>query len=157
MLQKTFHMSQSLEACKARLANIHSYRRQLGMVTKATVTSSKTVDFGFRGPLGFNAETVLSSLPSASDEQLAFESHGGNFEVVGLVEFTPIRHDCTEVSVVLDYQIESKFFAWLDRRFAFVDAFLNSELGAIRAHFEGSRAIVQESAPRLAGLTPARA
>ena len=46
-------MSQSLAECKARLASIQSYRRQFLMVTKATVTSSKTVDFSFRGPSAF--------------------------------------------------------------------------------------------------------
>ena len=53
LLQKTLHMSQSLAECKARLSSIQTYRRQFVMVTKATVTSSKTVDFSFRGPLGF--------------------------------------------------------------------------------------------------------
>ena len=52
-------MSQPLSECKTRLANIQSYRRQFLMVTKATVTSSKTVDFSFRGPFGFQARTVL--------------------------------------------------------------------------------------------------
>ena len=32
------------------------------MVTRATVTSSKTVDFSFRGPLGFQGHTVLLGL-----------------------------------------------------------------------------------------------
>ncbi len=45
LIQKTLHMSQSLAECKARLASIQSYKRQFVMVTKATVTSSKTVDF----------------------------------------------------------------------------------------------------------------
>ena len=36
------------------------------MVTRATVTSSKTVDFSFRGPLGFEAHTVLLSVDSDS-------------------------------------------------------------------------------------------
>src|ERR1043165_9735089 len=59
LLQKTLHMNQSLDECKHRLASIQSYRRQFVMVTKATVTSSKTVDFSFRAPLGFEARTVL--------------------------------------------------------------------------------------------------
>src|ERR1700733_11050917 len=62
LLQKTLHMNQSLDECKSRLASIQSYRRQFVMVTKATVTSSKTVDFSFRGPLGFEARTVLLSV-----------------------------------------------------------------------------------------------
>jgi hypothetical protein len=76
LLQKTLHMSQPVAECKARLASIQSYRRQFLMVTRATVTSSKTVDFSFRGPLGFEAHTVLLSVESDSPDQYAFESVG---------------------------------------------------------------------------------
>jgi len=71
LLEKTFHMSQSLAESKARLTSIQSYRRQFVMVTKATVTSSKTVDFSFRGPLGFDARTVLLAADSGAADQLA--------------------------------------------------------------------------------------
>src|SRR5205814_6397292 len=80
LLQKTLHMSQPLAECKARLASIQSYRRQFLMVTRATVTSSKTVDFSFRGPLGFEAHTVLLSVESDSPNQYALESVGGNVD-----------------------------------------------------------------------------
>src|SRR5437660_10006338 len=76
LLQKTLHMSQPLPECKARLASIQSYRRQFLMVTRATVTSSKTVDFSFRGPFGFEAHTVLLSVDSDSPGQYAFTSVG---------------------------------------------------------------------------------
>src|SRR5207237_2402189 len=85
LLEKTLHMSQPLAECKARLASIQSYRRQFLMVTKATVTSSKTVDFSFRGPLGFQARTVLLAIESESPDQRAFESVGGNINLTGLV------------------------------------------------------------------------
>jgi hypothetical protein len=149
LLQKTLHMNQSLEECKTRLASIQSYRRQFVMVTKATVTSSKTVDFSFRGPLGFEARTVLLSVESESPDQMAFESTGGNLDVMGLAEFTEIRPNCTEVTLALHYEIKNKVFAWLDRRFHFVDAFVTSELRSIRAHFEGIAAPVVERAPML--------
>jgi hypothetical protein len=149
LLQKTLHMNQSLEECKTRLASIQSYWRRFVMVTKATVTSSKTVDFSFRGPLGFEARTVLLSIESESPDQMAFESTGGNLDVTGLAEFTEIRPKCTEVTLALHYEIKNKLFAWLDRRFHFVDAFVTSELRSIRAHFEGIAAPVVEHAPIL--------
>lgn len=137
LLQKTLHMSQSAPECKARLTAIQSYRRHFVMVTKATVTSSKTVDFSFRGPLGFKANTTLLATETDSPEELAFESSGGNIDLMGLVDFTEVRPNCTEVTFAVHYEIKSKLFAWLDRRFNFIDAFLNSELRSIRAHFEG--------------------
>ena len=157
LLQKTLHMNQSLDECKNRLASIQSYRRQFVMVTRAIVTSSKTVDFSFRGPLGFEARTVLLSVESGSPNIMAFESTGGNLDVMGLAEFTVIRPNCTEVSLALHYEIKSKLFAWLDRRFHFVDAFVTSELRSIRAHFEGIAAPVVERPPLLPVYRPVTA
>ena len=107
------------------------------MVTKATVTSSRTVDFSFRGPLGFEAHTVLMSVESDSLERCAFESVGGNIDLIGLIDFTEVAPHCTEVTLAVHYEIKNKLFAWLDRRLHFVDAFVTSELRSIRAHFEG--------------------
>src|SRR5678815_409254 len=87
LLEKTLHMSQPVAECKARLASIQSYRRQFLMVTRATVTSSKTVDFSFRGPLGFEAHTVLLSVESESPDQYTFESVAGNINLMGIVDF----------------------------------------------------------------------
>lgn len=137
-------MNQSFAECKSRLSSIQSYRRHMVMVTKATVTSSKTVDFSFRGPLGFQAHTVLLAADSDSPDQLGFESAGGNIDIMGLVDFAEIRDNCTEVTLAVHYEIKNKIFAWLDRRFRFVDAFVNSELRSIRAHFEGIAAPVAE-------------
>ena len=149
LLEKTLHMSQPLAECKARLASIQSYRRQFLMVTKATVTSSKTVDFSFRGPVGFQARTVLLAIESDSPDQCAFESVGGNIDLMGLVDFTEIRPNCTEVTLAVHYEIKNKLFAWLDRRLHFVDAFVMAELRSIRAHFEGIAAPYVERAPIL--------
>ena len=157
LLQKTLHMSQSLAECKARLASIHSYRRQFLMVTKATVTSSKTVDFSFRGPLGFKAHTVLLAVDSESTDQHAFESVGGNIDLMGLVDFAEIRPNCTEITLAVHYDIKSKLFAWLDRRFRFVDAFVTPELRSIRAHFEAIAMPYLEPAPVLPMFEPAAA
>src|ERR1051325_8768225 len=136
LLQKTLHMSQPVPECKARLASIQSYRRQFLMVTRATVTSSKTVDFSFRGPLGFEAHTVLVSVDGDSPDQYAFESVGGNITLMGIVDFAEIRPNCTEVTLAVHYEIKNKLFAWLDRRLHFVDTFVTAELRSIRAHFE---------------------
>ncbi len=157
MLQKTLHMSQPLDEAKARLANLQAYRRQFQMVTKATVTSSKTVDFSFRGPLGFEANTVVSSVQTDSPDQFAFESWGGNIDLMGLVEFAEIRPDCTEVTIAVHYEIQNKLYAWLDRKFGFIDAFLTAELRSLRSHFEGVAAPVASRAPSFAMLEPLRA
>ena len=157
LLQKTLHMSQALAECKARLSSIHSYRRQFLMVTKATVTSSKTVDFSFRGPFGFKAHTVLLAVDSESRDQYAFESVGGNIDLMGLVDFAEIRPGWTEITVAVHYDIKNALFAWLDRRFRFVDAFVTAELRSIRSHFEAIARPYLEPAPPMAMFEPATA
>ena len=138
LLQKTPHMSQPVAECNARLASIQSYRWQFLMATRATVTSSKTVDFNFRGPLGFDAHTALLSVESDSPDQYAFESLGGNINVMGIVEFAEIRPSCTEVTLAVNYEIRNKLFAWLDRRLRFVDTLVTAELRSIRARENGT-------------------
>ncbi len=157
LLQKTLHMSQSLSECKSRLSSIQAYRRQFVMVTKATVTSSKTVDFSFRGPLRFEARTVLLAAESHDPNEVAFESTGGNIDIMGLVNFAQVRSNCTEITLAVHYEIKNKFFAWVDRKFHFVDAFVNSELRSIRAHFEGIAAPVVERPAMLPMLETATA
>lgn len=157
LLQKTLHMNQSLETCQQSISSIQSYRRQFFMVTKATVTSSKTVDFTFRGPFGFKAHTVLLAVDSDSPDQFAFESVGGNIELMGLVDFSEIRPNCTEVTVALHYEIKNKLFAWLDRHFNFVDTFVTAELRGIRAHFEQLVTPYRERTPILPMLETAAA
>ena len=157
MLQKTFHMSQPLDECRARLSNLPSYRRHLVRVTKATVTSSKTTDFRFRGPLGFEAHTVIASVETGSPEQFAFESWGGNIDLMGLVEFDEVRPGCTEVTLAVHYVIQNKLYAWLDRTFGFVDAFMTAELRSLRSHFEGVATPVAEPEPAYGMLEPLRA
>src|SRR5215467_8022470 len=154
LLEKTLHMSQPLAECKARLASIQSYRRQFLMVTRATVTSSKTVDFSFRGSLGFEAHTVLLSVDSDSADQYTFESAGGNISLMGIVDFAEIRPNCTEVTLAVHYEIKNKLFAWLDRRLHFVDSFVTAELRSIRAHFEGIAAPYVEHAAILPVFEP---
>ena len=119
------------------------------MVTRATVTSSKTVDFSFRGPLGFEGRTVLLALESDLPNEVVFESIGGNLDLTGIIQFTEIRSSCTEITLAVHYAIKNKFFAWLDRRLHFVEAFVNSELRSIRAHFEGIAVPYSEPATML--------
>jgi hypothetical protein len=157
LLQKTLHMGQSLPDCKSRLANIHSYRRQFVMVTKAIVTSSKTVDFSFRGPFGFEAHTVLLGLESDSPNEVVFESVGGNIDLMGIVDFSEVRPNCTEITLAVHYEIKNRFFAWLDHRLHFVEAVVNRELRSLRAHFEGIAAPYSEPATILPLLETATA
>src|SRR2546423_14633696 len=108
LLEKTFHMSQPLEESKARLTSIQSYKRQFLTGTKAMVTSTKTVDFSFRGPLGFEARTTLLAVDCNSADQFAFESAGGNIEGMGRIAFTLILPTWTEMTLPVHYKIKNR-------------------------------------------------
>ena len=157
LLEKTLHMNEPVAECKERLASIQSYRRKFLITTQATVTSSKTVDFTFRGPVGFRAHTVLLAVDSESADEYAFESVGGNIELMGLIDFAEIRSNCTEITLALHYEIKNKFFAWLDRRLHFVDALVNTELRGVRAHFDRMSKPHDEHVPAFAMLEAATA
>ena len=105
---------------------------------KGNRTSSKTAHFSFRGPLGFEAHTVLLSVESDSPDQYTFESVGGNINLMGIVDFAEIRPNCMEVTLAVHYEIRNKLFAWLDRRLRFLDTFVTAELRSIRALKNGT-------------------
>src|SRR6202030_2464778 len=107
--------------------------------------------------IGFQARTVLLAVDSESPDELAFESVGGNIDLMGLVDFSEIRPNCTEITLAVQYEVKNKVFAWLDRRLHFVDAFVNAELRSIRAHFEGIAAPYSEPASILPILETATA
>ena len=81
---------------------------------------------------------VFLSVESDSPGQYAFESVGGNINLMGIVEFAEIRPSCTEVTLAVNYEIRNKLFAWLDRRLRFVDTLVTAELRSIRALENGT-------------------
>ena len=88
-------------------------------------------------------------MDSETDDQFTFESAGGNIDVLGLIDFTEIRPNCTEITLAIHYQIKNRLFAWIDRKFGFVDTFVNAELRSIRAHFKGIATAYVERMPIL--------
>lgn len=90
---------------------------------------------------------MVLAVESDVPNQYAFESAGGNIGLIGIVDFTEIRPNCTEVTLAVHYEIRNKLFAWLNRRSHFVDTFVIAELRSIRTHFEGIAASYLERVP----------
>ena len=59
--------------------------------------------------------------------------------------------------MVVHYDIQNKLYAWLDRKFGFVDSFLTAELRSLRSHFEGVARPVAEREPIYGLFEPLRA
>lgn len=93
------------------------------------------------------ARITLLAVACHPDDQFGFESAGGNIEVIGLVDFTEIRPNCTEITLAIHYKIKNRLCVWLDRHLYFLDTLVNAELRSIPAHFEGIATSYAEGMP----------
>lgn len=146
MLQKTFHMNQSVNETKRRLANVSSYRHHLDGVEKADVSENGMSHWRLLLPLGFRADFVLSEVASEEPNTLVFKLVDGDLEVMGMVSFHAIKNNLTEVELVINYESASPLFNLMDRFLNVGDHFLINQLRCVRAHFEGIAAPVKQSA-----------
>lgn len=146
MLHKIFHMNQSVEETRRRLANVSSYRHHLDGVEQADVAADGLSQWRLRLPLGFRADFTLAE--SAADaNSVVFKSlDGGDLEIMGMISFHAVKANLTEVDVVLNYESSSPLFNVLDRMLKIGDHFLVSQLRRVRAHFEGIAAPVARPA-----------
>ncbi|MEI6562340.1 MAG: hypothetical protein WCO68_09710 [Verrucomicrobiota bacterium] len=144
VIQKTFHLHFVQEVAKARLANPASYRWRFVDVERAEVTPEGKGHFAFRLPWGFRVEVELVQLPGENPAQTLFRSTQGNVQVMGILEYFPIRPGLTEVVLTLDYTILSPFCRCIDALLHSIDRFLNRQLERLEVHFaqplEGIRA-----------------
>ena len=137
MLHKIFHMNQSVEETKHRLADVSSYRHHLDGVESADVVGEGVSNWRLQLPLGFRAEFTLSETSLEDGDTLMFKTLGGDLEIVGMVSFHGIKSNLTEVDITLNYESNSPLFNMLDRMLNVGDQFLVNQLRRIRAHFEG--------------------
>ena len=137
MLHKIFHMNQSVEETKRRLANVSSYRHHLDGVECADVVDEGVSNWRLQLPLGFRAEFTLSETSLEDGDSLMFKTLGGDLEIVGMVNFHSIKSNLTEIEVTMNYESNSPLFNMLDRMLNVGDQFLVNQLRRVRAHFEG--------------------
>lgn len=136
MLHKIFHMNQSVEEAKRRLSSVNSYRHHLEGVDRAEFTGEGTSHWSLQLPFGFKADFMLSEAMS-DDNTVVFKSLDGDIEICGMVTYSKIKNNLTEVEMTVNYESSSTFFNVLDRVFKIGDHFLVDQLRRVRAHFEG--------------------
>ena len=146
MLHKIFHMNQSVEETRRRLANVSSYRHHLDGVEQADVAADGLSQWRLKLPLGFRADFTLAE-SSADTNTVVFKSlDGGDLEIMGIISFHAVKANLTEIDVVLNYESSSTVFNLLDRTLKIGDHFLVNQLRRVRAHFEGIAAPVSRPA-----------
>ncbi len=141
MLHKIFHMNQSLEETKRRLANVSSYRHHLDGVQQADFSDEGTSTWKLALPLGFRAEFTLNEV-AADANTVAFKSLDGDLEIAGVITFHKIKNNLTEIDLTVNYESKSVVFNVLDRMLSVGDHFVLNQLRRVRAHFEGIAAPV---------------
>jgi uncharacterized membrane protein len=144
MIQKIFHMNQSVSETRRRLTNIGSYRHHLDGVDEAEGDAGIS-NWKLRLPLGFKVDLTLEELTSEDDNVMLFSSLGGDVRVMGSLTFHEITRSLTEVELVVDYESSSRVFNVMDRMLNIGEHFMVNQLRRVRAHFEG---IAVPAAPR---------
>ena len=147
MLHKIFHMNQSVNETKRRLADVSGYRHHLDGLERADKQANGGSQWRLLLPLGFRADFSLLTMEGEDDNTVVFKSGSGDFEVVGMISFQQIKSDLTEVDITVHYESTSPLFNVLDRALKIGDHFLVNQLRRIRAHFEGIAAPSHRTAP----------
>jgi uncharacterized membrane protein len=132
LIQKIFHVRLGLDETKNRLAR--NYAHVLDDVQVANRADDVT-HFEFSTANGFQATVELVALPSDDPMRTLFHSVDGNMQVAGMLEFLPIRDNCTEVQVTVEYAIKSPIHSVIDSVAAALDRFVNKQLRRLEAHF----------------------
>jgi uncharacterized membrane protein len=145
MIQKIFHMNQSVNETKRRLKNIGSYRHHLDGVDEAQNGNRGLSRWKLQLPLGFRADFTLEELSSDDNNVFLYRSIGGNVDLMVSVSFFEVKRGLTEVELVVNYESFSPFFNVVDRMLNIGDHFVVNQLRRVRAHFEG---IAIPAAPR---------
>jgi uncharacterized membrane protein len=139
-IQKVLHIHRSLDETRAQLANVAAFRRQLTGLETAVVTGDGVGQFDCALPRGLRVHCVLVELPTPEPNQVLFQSTTGNVELSGLIEFTPVRDNLTEVQITMEYVFKSPMAALCDRLFRCVEQFFQRQLAAAQVQVEGALA-----------------
>ncbi len=147
MLHKIFHMNQSMNETKRRLADVSGYRHHLDGLERADRQENGVSQWRLLLPLGFRADFSLMTIEGEDPNTVMFKSDSGDFEVVGMVSFQEVKPGLTEVDITVNYESSSPMFNVLDRALKIGDHFLVNQLRRVRAHFEGIAAPTHRTAP----------
>jgi uncharacterized membrane protein len=145
LIQKIFHMNQSVSETKHRLRNVGGYRHHLDGVDEAQGGEGGLSKWKLQLPLGFRADFTLQELSGDDEDVVLFRSVGGNVQLMGSLSFYEVKRGLTEVELVVNYESSSVLFNLVDRMLGAGEHFLVNQLRRVRAHFEG---IAVPAAPR---------
>jgi hypothetical protein len=139
LIQKVFHVRQSLNEVQARLSNSQSVSRRFGNLCEPN-GSGRLADGRSHGRAmslsGFRDPFEIELLPTEDDQQVLFHSIGGEMELCGLMELLPVRDHLTEVQLTLEYEIQSPLRRLLDRLAGGMNRRIDRQIMAMKRQME---------------------
>ncbi|MDB6172624.1 MAG: hypothetical protein JWL59_1935 [Chthoniobacteraceae bacterium] len=145
LIQKIFHVCQSLDETQKRLVEIGHHLGSLDGV-KLCAEENQPTHLELAAGNGFHAHVHLEQLPCEDADQILFRSVDGDIEVTGLLELFAIRADLTEVQLTLDYALGESGQGLLDVATTSFDRFVNRQLRTVKAWL--ATGVVELRAPR---------
>jgi hypothetical protein len=121
LIQKVFHVRQSVDKAHARLSDFRYFGDRFGGVLRGSYD--------------------LELLPTDERYQVLFRSTGGDMELCGLMELLPIRDHLTEVQLTMEYEIQSPLRRTLNRLLGIVSRRVHREILEMKRQMdeEGAR------------------
>ena len=151
-IQKTLHVHRTLDETKTRFLALPLYRRAWEGLARVEF-HGKEMKMEFQAGLGVVVQALIENLRSENPDELLFHSCEGNVAVMGMIEFTPIKPRLTEVTLTLDYTVESPLRAFMNRVTGAIDRFLDDQIGIIEPILKGEvkteSPVYREASPAL--------
>jgi hypothetical protein len=108
LIQKVFHVRQSLDKARERLSDYRYFSDRFGAFLRGSCR--------------------LEFLPTEESHQMLFQSTGGEVELCGMMERLPIRDRLTEVQLTIEYEIQTPLRRTLNRLMGIVNRRVHREI-----------------------------
>jgi len=137
ILHKIFHIKQPVAEAKAMVLDVRAYRSRLEDIHRLTQYAGDESAWTVSLPGNLTADLRIRGIKSNRDNLVLFASTEGDVQVEGMIEFVPIREGLTQVEFTINYRLNSFIGRWADRFTNLMERFVDRQLVAVRAHFEG--------------------
>lgn len=145
ILHKIFHLKSPVNEAKAMLMDVRAYRSRLEDIHRLTQYAGGESAWTVSLPGNLTADLRIRGLKADNENLVLFASTEGDVRVQGMIEFVPIRDGLTQVELTINYRLNSFVGRWADRFTNLVERFVDKQLTAVRAHFEGLASVESSS------------
>ncbi len=136
MIRKIFHLHQSIEQSKERLAYLSSFYPEATGV-KCLTSRLKGETWRIKTPFGLSGPLQVTVNPANFEERVLFQGEDQNLKLIGIVQYHAIRSNLTEIEIGVYYEVRDPLLGILDRIFKLGDKLVTRQLRKLRSHLAG--------------------